>query len=204
MSVQEIALTNSGGNNFAIANKTLGVIGMICSPMLIFAAFFFAGNGQASPHPFLAGLGGVLYMLGAMASATGMRNLRVTGSGAGAKILYVVQMIGLALAMTFDVLENAAPHLRDTAIYFITDMAYPFSHTLMLIVGIAIIRAGIWKGWRRIPAFLVGAALPAFIILSAIFGREAVPSVFPVFVTIGFFLLGLAVYARDSRFKIQD
>ena len=198
MSAQEMVLPNN--NRFFISNRTLGVAGMILSPALFFASFFFAPQfDQPSPYPLIAGLGGVLYLLGAMASATAMRNLRVTGNGTGAKILYVVQMIGLFLAMWFDVLENTVPHLRQTWYFFIADLAYPFSHVLMIIVGIAVVRAKVWRGWRRIPAFLVGLALPSFIALSVAFGRENGSFIFPLFVTVGFFTLGLAVFTTKNE-----
>jgi hypothetical protein len=182
--------------SFLITNRALGAVGMILSPMLYIAWFFHAPNfDEPSPFPFFASLGGILYLIGAAASATAMRNLRATGSGRGAGVLYAVQMIGLFLAMCFDVLEYAAPHLRETTLFFITDMAYPFSHILMIVVGIAVVRAGVWRGWRRIPAFLVGLALPLFFGASALFGRENGGFIFPLSVTVGFFLLGAAVVA---------
>jgi len=202
MSVQEIVLPDvlPDNDSFLASNRLLGAIGMILSPMLFLASFFFAPQfEQPSPYPFLAGLGGVLYLLGAMASATGMRSLRVTGKGKGARVLYFVQMTGLLLAMCFDVLENSAPQLRETTVFFITDMAYPFSHILMIIVGIAVIRAKVWRGWHRIPAFLVGFALPSFIGLSVAFGRENANFIFPLMVTTGFFLLGLAVFTTKTN-----
>lgn len=198
MSVQEMSLPTA--QNSLIPDRFLGIVGMVFSPMLFFASFFFSPQYDApNTNPILAGLGGVLYLLGAMASATAMRNLRVTGSGKGAKILYVVQMTGLFLAMCFDVLDNAAPNLRGTLIHTITDIAYPFSHLLMIIVGIAVIRAKVWRGWKRIPALLIGLGLPVFIISSAIFGREAVSFTFPLFTTAGFFLLGLAVFRSIEK-----
>jgi hypothetical protein len=108
-------------------------------------------------------------------------------------------MVGLFLAMGFDVLEYAAPQLRETWLFFITDMAYPFSHLLMIIVAVAIFRAGVWRGWRRIPAFLVGFALPTFIGLSIAFGRENAGFIFPLMVTTGFFTLGLAVFTTKTN-----
>jgi hypothetical protein len=183
-----------------ITNRTLGAIGIILSPMLFLASFFHAANfDQLSPYPFVTSLGGILYLLGAAASATAMRNLRVTGSGRGAGVLYAVQMIGLFLAMGFDVFQYVAPHLRGTGIFFITDMAYPFSHVLMIIVGVAVVRAGVWRGWRKIPAFLVGLALPLFFAASAIFGRANGSFLFPLFVTVGFFLLGCAVVTTETN-----
>ncbi|MDQ3799351.1 MAG: hypothetical protein M3384_07875, partial [Acidobacteriota bacterium] len=153
---------------------------------------------QPSPYPFVTSLGGILYLLGAAASATAMRNMRVTGSGRGAAILYAVQMTGLFLAMIFDVFQYVAPHLRGTPLFFITDMAYPFSHVLMIVVGVAVVRAGVWRGWRRIPAFLVGLALPLFFGGWALFGRVESSFVFPLFVTVGFFLLGFAIFTSKT------
>jgi hypothetical protein len=199
MSVQEMVLPDN--NKFFISNRTLGAVGMIFSPMLFLASLFYGEMDKPSPYPLIAGLGGILYLLGAVAAATAMRNMRITGKGKGAAILYVVQMVGLFLAMWFDVLENTVPHLRSTWYFFIADMAYPFSHVLMIIVGAAVVRAGVWRGWRRIPAFLVGLALPSFIALSIAFGRANGGFIFPLMVTIGFFTLGLAVFTTRTNSK---
>ena len=204
MSVQEIILQNSAGN-LPATNRALGAAAMVLSPMLLIASFFRPADFNApNENQVFASLGGVFYLLGAMAGATGARNLRVTGKSFGAAILYFVQIAGLFLAMWCDALEYAAPDLKETWIFFVTDMAYPFSHLLMLVVGIAIVRAGVWRGWRRIPAFAVGLALPSFIALSAAAGRENAGFIFPLFVTIGFFSFGLAIftwkaYATENR-----
>ena len=202
MSVQEISLSASSNKlaTTAIAHRRLGIIGMICAPGLYFASFFYSQNyDQPNPQQIYASLLGVFYLCGAAASATAIRRLRVTGNGRGAAILYAVQMTGLILAMMFDVIEYAAPDLKQSWFFFVTDMAYPFSHVLMLIAGTAVIRAGIWRGWRRVPAFIIGLTLPSFFILSAIVGRENGGFIFPVLVTLGFFLLGLAVFTTKSN-----
>jgi len=96
------------------------------------------------------------------------------------------------------VLFFGSPQFKQSALYFAFDMFYPFSHVLMVVVGIAVIRAGIWRGWKKIPAFLVGFALPLFFASSALFGGENVRLTFIVSVTLGFFLLGLAVASSKS------
>jgi hypothetical protein len=198
MSVQTAILTDHKSLN--INNRILGAVGMVLSPMLVLSWMFHAPQfDQPSPNPLITSLGGILYLLGAMASATAMRNLRVTGSGIGGAILYFVQMTGLFLAIWFDVLEYAAPHLRGTWVFFVTDLAYPFSHVLMIVGGVAVIRTGLWRGWRRVPAFLVGLALPSFILLSVLFGRANGSFIFPLLVTTGFFTLGLAVLTARTR-----
>jgi hypothetical protein len=193
MAVQEMVFKNSGSDAL-ISIRTLGLIGMFLSPMLFFASLFYAEMDKPSPHPLLTSLGGVLYLAGAIASAVAMRRMRVTGSGTGARILFIVQLTGLLLAMCSDAFEYAAPHLRGTWTFFITDLAYPFSHVLMIVVGVAVARAKIWRGWRLMPAFLVGLALPSFIALSIALGREKAGFIFPLMVTLGFFTLGLAVF----------
>ncbi|HLM01546.1 MAG TPA: hypothetical protein VK400_10875, partial [Pyrinomonadaceae bacterium] len=190
MAVEESVLQNSGRSAY-LSNRTLGAIGMILSPMLVLGWMFAARQfDQPSPNPLITSLAGILYLLGAAASAAAMRNLRVTGSGTGAKILYAVQMTGLFLAMWDDVFQYAAPHQRATGLLAVADMAYPFSHVLMIVVGVAVVRAGVWRGWRRIPAFLVGFALPSFFGLWSLIGRENAGFIFPLMVTTGFFTLG--------------
>lgn len=199
MAVEELVLQNSG-RTARLSQRTLGAIGMILSPMLFIGWLFAAPQfDQPSPNPLITSLAGILYLLGATASATAMRNLRVTGSGTGAKILYAVQVTGLFLAMWDDVFQYAAPQMRASGLFAVADMAYPFSHVLMIVVGAAVMQAGVWRGWRRIPAFLVGFALPSFFGLWSLAGRENASFIFPLMVTTGFFTLGLAVFTTRTK-----
>lgn len=193
MSVNELNLSINRADSIN-ARRLLGAAGMICAPGLYLSSLFQMQNyNDPNPNQLFASLFGVLYLCGALGCAVGMRGLRVTGNGTGGAILFAVQIVGLFLAMWCDILEYAAPHLKESTIFFITDLAYPFSHVLMIVVGVAVWRAGAWRGWRVIPAFLCGLALPAFFAASALIGRENVGSIFIVGVTLGFFLLGYAV-----------
>jgi hypothetical protein len=194
MAANELTLPTVS-NGPLISNKALGIIGMLFAPCLYLGWFFHAPVPNApKEHPLMASLFGVLYLTGALASAVALRGMRVTGSGKGAAILFAIQVIGLVLAMGFDVLEYAVPHMRATSIIFIiTDIAYPFSHVLMIIIGVAIWRAKVWTGWRLLPAFLVGFALPSFFTAMALIGQERGGWFFVGGVTIGWFLLGLSV-----------
>jgi hypothetical protein len=64
----------------------------------------------------------------------------------------------------------------------------------MLVVGVLVRKAGVWRGWRLLAPFICGLALPLFI-LARLLGLE---SVYPFFImtAVGFTLLGLAV--RDG------
>jgi tryptophan-rich sensory protein len=193
MSVNELNLTVNPANSINI-NRVLGVIGMLFAPALYIGWFFHSDNfDDPKANQLFSSIFGVLYLTGAIASAIAMRRLRATGSGIGAAILFCVQVIGLFLAMWFDILEYAAPNLRESTIFFITDIAYPFSHVLMIIVGFAVWKTGVWNGWRLIPPFLCGFALPLFMASSALFGRENSGWIFIGGVTLGFLLLGYAV-----------
>jgi C4-dicarboxylate transporter len=193
MSVNELNLTVNPAHSINII-RLLGIIGMVFAPALYIGWFFHSDNfDQPKANQLFSSIFGVLYLSGVMASAIAMRKLRVTGKGSGGAILFAVQIIGLFLAMWFDILEYAAPNLRESTIFFITDMAYPFSHVLMIIVGFAVWKTGLWRGWRLIPPFLCGLALPLFLASSALFGRENSGWIFIGGVTLGFFLLGYAV-----------
>jgi hypothetical protein len=194
MAVNELTFPVTSNGSF-ISTKALSIIGMLFAPCLYLGWFFHSPVPNApKDHPLMASLFGVLYLSGALASAVAIRRLRVTGSGKGAAMLFAVQAIGLVLAMGFDVLECAAPQMRGTSIIFIiTDIAYPFSHVLMVIVGIVIWRAKVWSGWRLLPAFLVGFALPSFFAAMAFIGQERGGWFFIGGVTVGWFLMGLSV-----------
>jgi hypothetical protein len=191
--MQEIILPVETGDAKA-SMRTLGLMGIVLAPALFISFLFHSGNSDVpNPNQLYQSIFGALYMMGAAASITAMRRMRVTGRGTGAAILYVVQIVGLFLAMCFDVLEYAAPQLRGTALFTITDIAYPLSHLLMIFMGIAVWRAGVWRGWRLIPSFLVGFALPAAFASSILLGWENSTWVFLAGITFGFALLGLAV-----------
>jgi hypothetical protein len=78
-------------------------------------------------------------------------------------------------------------------VFFVADMAWPFSMLLMLGVGGFILRAGVWRGWRRLTALLCGSALPVSLAVSAVAGREVGGVLFGVITLIGFMSLGHAV-----------
>ena len=193
MSVNELNLTINRSNSINTI-RVLGIIGMIFAPALYVGSFFHSNNfGEPNANQLFSSIFGVLYLSGAMASAGAMRRLRVTGNGRGAAILFAAQIVGLFLATGFDILVYAAPQLKESTLFFITDLAYPFSHVLMIVVGVAVWRTGAWRGWRVVPPFLCGFALPLFFAASAAFGRENSGWIFIGGVTLGFFLLGCAV-----------
>jgi len=67
----------------------------------------------------------------------------------------------------------------------------------MLVVGGFVLRAGVWHGWRRVPAFLCALALLAFFIASTVGVKEVGLVLFAVMTTVGYMSLGYAVRTSD-------
>ena len=162
--------------------------------MLLVGLYYYLwqiSNVKSTP---MIGLLGIIYIAGWMCTAVGMRWLGVTGKGRSSTVVYVVQMIGLALAGAFSLQEIFRfEFLEESSFSSFTDAAWPLSHLFMLVIGGLVVNAGVWKGWRRAAPFVCGLALPSFFAAMAA-GVPAVGFVlFPILTTIGFSMLGYAV-----------
>jgi hypothetical protein len=108
-------------------------------------------------------------------------------------------LIGLLLAGLWALQEIIHLNYIDGgAVFNICDAAWPLSHLFMLVIGVFVLRAGIWRGWRRFPPFVCGLALPAFIAASAFGVKEVGIILFSVMTTIGFLILGYAVWRSNQ------
>lgn len=179
--------------------RLLGTLGMIAAPMMaiigLYNHFWHISNEQSTPF---TGWLGLIYIAGWICSAAGMRWLGVTGTGTWSTIAFLVQLLGLAMAGVFSLQEIFRfGFLEGSAFFNVTDAAWPSSHLFMLVIGGLVVKAGIWKGWRRLAPFVCGLALPSFFTAMAI-GVPAVGFVlFPVITTIGFVMLGYAVRTSE-------
>lgn len=175
--------------------QTLGILGMIGAPMMsVDWVYRLNTNTTGLQNDPVIGALGIVYILGWMCTAIGMRCLRVTGKGMGSAIVFTLQIIGLFLALVFSIQEatKLSPP-RDSLLFQLTDAAWPLSHLFMLIVGGMAIKAKVWRGWKAALPFLPPMGLIVFLIGAALGQREAFLWTFPVFTTIGFLLLGNAV-----------
>ena len=181
--------------------RLLGTLGVIAAPMMAAVGFYHyfveVPLGQSTQAE---GVLGIIYIAGWMCSAAGMRWLGVTGTGTASTVAFVLQMLGLALAAAFSLQEIFRfDMLEGSSLLNVTDAAWPLSHLFMLAIGGLVVKAGIWKGWRRLAPVVCGLALPSFFISMAI-GAPAVGFVlFPVLTTIGFSMLGFAVRTSDRN-----
>lgn len=181
--------------------RLLGTLGIIAAPMMAAVGFYhFFLQVPLGQSTQAEGLLGLIYISGWMCTAAGMRWLGVTGTGTASTVAFVLQMFGLTLAAVFSLQEIFRFGILESgALLNVTDAAWPLSHLFMLVIGGLVLKAGIWKDWRRLAPFICGLALPSFFISMAI-GVPAVGFVlFPVLTAIGFSMLGYAVRTSERN-----
>jgi hypothetical protein len=170
------------------AHRVLGVLGMLGAP-----AFLFMSSPPA-PTDLRANLLMSAYLVGWACSAVGMRRLRATGRGRGALAIFVIQMLGLALAFCQQPQDQLGRRPLGDAFYSACNIAWPLSHLFMLVVFAAVWRAGVWTGWRRWTPLACGLALPLMFAAAAAAAQVAPPgAVFAAATAVSFLALGLAV-----------
>lgn len=201
MSVNEMELVIEQPKGFTVSSnsRVLGLLAMLCAPMLLL--FIKFGNVDSSAaktfQDQIMSLTGVFYIGGWMLGAIGMRRLRATGIGTGAKILFVLQIVLLGCAFTFSAMEVAG-YMRENGglIFAIADAGYPLSHLLMIVVGIFVWRARVWKGFAKFAPFAVGFALPLTFLTAYLIGWDAAGYVFGLMTTAGLGAIGYTVYRQ--------
>ncbi len=196
MAVNQMQFTNYRRES-VVNNRVLGMLAFIGAPMLLLqsAAMVFAQGQKLAADRFIAFLG-VLYIGGWMAGVVGMRRLRVTGDRQGSKVLFIIQIFVLSLALLFSIQESIG--LTNSIFFRITDAAYPLSHLLMLVVGVSVWRAHVWRGLTRLAPLLVGLGLPSAFALAPLIGWNAAGITFAGLTALGFSLVARAVYKSEA------
>lgn len=189
MAVREMSIASK--QSFRMSNRSLGILAMAGAPMLLaqMAAAHYLQKLVANP---LIAFLGVLYIGGWIASAVGIRRLRVAGKRQSSKVIYIVQMVMLSLALLFSVQDTLG--IKEGIFFSLTDAAYPLSHLMMLVVGIFIWRAQVWHGLSRIAPLLVGFALPITFAIAPLVGWNGAGICFAALTMTGFLLMGHAVF----------
>jgi hypothetical protein len=136
----------------------------------------------------------LLYLFGWMSSIVGLVRLNATGRNVGGMLILGIQLVALTLAAAESVLIATVPTPdQSTLFYQVTDIAWPFSHTFMLVVGIAVLLAQVLPGWQRVAPLLCGLVLPLSFVAAMLAGDFALRVVFAVGTAVTFALLGWAV-----------
>jgi hypothetical protein len=178
------------------SHRVLGLLGMLGSP--VFLLQWLTSDPLAANAPLPQGVSASLlriaYLVAWACSAVGLRRLRATGTGRGAAAIFAVQVVGLLLAASQELQDLTGVRPLGDAFYTACDIAWPASHVFMLVVGAAVLRAGVWTGWRRWTPLACGLVVPAMFAASALGGPAAMGAVFGIGTAVAFFSLGLALF----------
>ncbi|MDF1505558.1 hypothetical protein [Roseisolibacter sp. H3M3-2] len=182
------------------AVRLLGVVALVGSPMMLvqWLSWVVLGGRAPGPESGIAQAEFLLYIWGVAASAAGLRLLRATGRGRGAAVVTAIQAVGLFLASLQPWLDLTVGRARGGAFYAATDVAWPASHVYMLVVGVAVLRAGVWRGWRRWTPLACGLCFPLMAAGAGLFGRAAMGAVFGPATALAFGALAVALLTAPA------
>lgn len=184
--------TNQSSTN-TITPRLLGTVGMIGAPFLMLesVSHYFLNITGSSP---LGGFLELFYLGGWISSVIGLGMLQATGRGKAGKIILGLQLLGLTLATIFSLFNIFLPDLNpDSVIFQITDLAWPLSHTFMLVVGSAALITKRLSGWTRFAPLACGLAVPLLMAVMMIGGEQVALLFFGPYTWVMFTLLGYAV-----------
>lgn len=181
--------------------RLLGLVTLLTAPAMTIEA---ARHGfQQVPNEQTDPLGALLYglfSLGWLCGVLGLRHLHATGRGkAGRGLLHL-----LAVTVTLAILQTVMDLFKvPTAnpLYMVTDLAWPLSMLLTLIVGVAAVFARQLRGWTRFVPLFMGAFIPVMVLQGAL-GVE-VPFLFEAHTILAWGLLGLTLITAAPRTEAQ-
>lgn len=180
-----------------MTNRTLGLVGLVCSPGLFLMA---VANGFDPAVSTRAGaVFGFVFLVGWACSLVGLRSVRGTGAGPAGAVLLALQLVGLALAATQQVYDFVYVHPAYTPFYRICDMAWPISVLFMIVPGVFALAARRLAGWRRWTPLLCGIGLPLLIGLMPLAGKHVAEGAFSAWTAVTWALLAWAVRTTTAE-----
>jgi len=176
------------------------MLAMLGAPMLLVEVITFVTSNDPNRNSPFVGLTGLVYLGGWICSLVALRRLGVLGRSMASRIVYSIQVTLVVMAGLFSLEEMAYGSFERMPIQ-VLDLAWPLSHTFMLVTGGLAIGTGVWRGWRRIAPFLPGLKIPmlfALMALGAGNGRGMAGYIQAVFASLAFLLLGYAVFTSSD------
>lgn len=193
MTTKVISNSTNQSSTDTITPRLLGTVGMIGAPFLMLegVSHYFLNISGSSP---LGGFLELFYLGGWIASVIGLGMLQATGRGKAGKTILGLQLLGLTLATIFSLFNIFLPDLNpDSVIFQITDLAWPLSHTFMLVVGSAALITKRLSGWTRFAPLACGLAVPLLMAVMMIGGEQVALLFFGPYTWVMFTLLGYTV-----------
>lgn len=149
-------------------NRTLGTIAMICAPAMLVEALIPNGADM----PLVVGTASMVFMAGAFAGLLGLWRAEATGTSWWGRGVLGLQLLLVSLAFLFGLFEATGLVGEESAIFTITDIAWPLSMLTWNLVAITAAVAGRLPGWRRFALLPMGLALPLTIVLGIVTGGD--------------------------------
>jgi len=171
--------------------RVLGTVGVLGSPMLLVEELA-SGPSPEARTPLMGALS-LVFILCWASSVVGLYRLDGAGARGAGRVVLLAQLLGLGLASVWALLHTLGVPDGSTALYRVTDVAWPFSVLFMLVVGAATARARVLPGWRGLTPLLCGLALPVALLGGALAGGRTAGFVFGVHTTLAWALLGHVV-----------
>ena len=187
--------------------RTLGLIGIICSPFLAVQSISF-GIFEHYQDTSLSGIFGLIFMTGWYCSIVGLYKLNAAGKSKTGKSILIIQLLFLTLGEIFNIYSIIRPGSND-AFYCTLDMFWPLSNIFMFITGLVIMAAKQLHGWRRFVPLFVGLWFPITVVIARmIFGTGTTTlAIISFYSIIGWALLGWSVYTearqRATSFELR-
>ena len=172
----------------SVSNRLLGIIGILCSPMMLVIGF--RSRFEMSPGDRIDAILGLLFLTGWACSIAALWRLRAAGPR---KWPFAVAFTGLTLAALQQIQDYAGRQGAEDWFYRVCDLAWPASVLFLLILGWFTVQSGVLRGWRAWTPVFCGIALPVMFIAIASLGTPAALITFGVHTTIAWALLGFAV-----------
>lgn len=181
--------------------RTLGLATLLTAPAMTVEAarhgFQQVANENTDP------LGALLYGLfsvGWLCGVLGLRHLRATGTGKTGRWL----LTALCVTVTLAVLQSGMDLLKvptGNSLYMVTDLAWPLSMLLTLVVGVATVFARQLGGWTRFVPLFMGAFIPIMVIQGAL-GLN-LPYLFEAHTILAWGLLGVSLITAAPRANVR-
>ena len=188
-----VSTTASRSNRvLARAGFIIPALALVGAPVMFLQAAAYQFR-PGDPNQFWGAIE-LLYIFGWMSSIVALIRLNAAGQRIVGRLILDIQLVGLTLAAAESVMIAIVPSPNQSTLFYqITDIAWPLSHTFMLVVGIAVLLARVLPGWQRVTPLLCGLVLPLSFATAVVAGDFALRVVFAVSTAVAFALLGWAV-----------
>ncbi len=187
-----------------MSTRTLGLIGIVCSPSLALQLKMYGAFGDYKPTS-MVGLLCFIYMTGWLCSVIGLYKLKAAGKKKFGKIILIIQIVFLIpgdISNIYCIIQPAT----SSELFQILDLFWPVSNMFMLITGLAVFFAKQLSTWKRTAPLIVGLWFPLTIVISRlVFGTSLITVNLTCYYSVlAWSMLGLAVYCSSPQNSAEN